>query len=197
MIMCLCTPHPEPGPRCPSDWPSSAQQTVVLAGRGKRCQGRKRERESEEEEEEKDGVGEDGERRGKNAPFTVGAPACPRPPEGSPLFLPLSLWCLDSCEWRSGYGWRWHFLCAGRRVCVWVSAERLDAITTVTLLEAQLRHSWLNAHSVLLCSMQNAHQMNQNPQYSWISMLTISESPSASHKMLMCAASGHFVPHES
>ncbi len=89
--MCLCTPHPEPGPRCPSDWPSSAQQTVVLAGRGKRCQGRKREREREEEEKEKDRMGEDGESRGKNAPFTVGAPACPRPPEGSPLFLPLSL----------------------------------------------------------------------------------------------------------
>lgn len=54
-------------------------------------------------------------------PSLWGAPACPRPPEGSSLSLSLSLtlslWCLDSCGWRSGYGWRWHFLCAARRVC--------------------------------------------------------------------------------
>lgn len=28
-------PHPECGPRCPSDWPSIAQQTVVLGRRGR------------------------------------------------------------------------------------------------------------------------------------------------------------------
>lgn len=75
-------------------------------------------------------------------PSLWGAPACPRPP-GAPsltphplppslcfsISLPLSPWCLDSCGQRSGYGWRWYFLCAGRQASL--CAQCLVAITAV------------------------------------------------------------------
>lgn len=99
-------------------------------------------------------MGEDGEKR--MHPSLWGAPACPRPPEGFSLSFSLShcgVWTAVSGDQVTGGAGTSSVLAD---VCV--CAERLDAITTITLLE--LSYATFDSTS-LRCTLALYHNDSQ------------------------------------